>query len=263
MMTQSPAPAVEFNFESACSSPYVTAPSSPQRFFGGGGSSYFYSAPASPARISATSSTTFSTFPLTDDAENPADFAFDFSGHLETPTTLSADELFYAGVIKPLQVPPQEPQRERGGQSSDVTPKNKSPNHKTSSRSLTSALRVSDILLDGSKESSSSAWYSKWSLMFRSKSEGSAAGAMKKKKWAAEKSEVDLKNASMRRKGMSSHELHYTENRTAAEKMRKKTPLPYKHAQQHGWLGCLGFSQPNFDAASSLLSRHHRHNSSY
>ncbi|CAL1389420.1 unnamed protein product [Linum trigynum] len=40
-----PAPAsTEFNFDSSCSSPYITAPSSPQRF----GTNFFFSAPTNP-----------------------------------------------------------------------------------------------------------------------------------------------------------------------------------------------------------------------
>ncbi|KAF4382476.1 hypothetical protein G4B88_011428 [Cannabis sativa] len=43
-----PSAASEFNFDSNCSSPYITAPSSPQRF-----GNFFFSAPTSPTRVSA------------------------------------------------------------------------------------------------------------------------------------------------------------------------------------------------------------------
>ncbi|XP_062091889.1 uncharacterized protein LOC133797826 [Humulus lupulus] len=43
-----PVPPADFNFDSTCSSPYMTAPSSPQRF-----GNFFYSAPTSPTRVSA------------------------------------------------------------------------------------------------------------------------------------------------------------------------------------------------------------------
>ena len=42
-----PVPAVDFNFDSTCSSPYMTAPSSPQRF-----GNFLFSAPTSPTRAS-------------------------------------------------------------------------------------------------------------------------------------------------------------------------------------------------------------------
>ncbi|XP_059647757.1 uncharacterized protein LOC132294054 [Cornus florida] len=122
-----PSPAGDFNFDSACTTPYMSAPSSPQRF-----GNFFYSAPTSP-----TSSSTFyrdfnnlyggdnvtggdclSTIPFnweekpgipkTKDAINTnedVDFEFDFSGQLER-TSLSADELFDGGKIRPLKPPP-------------------------------------------------------------------------------------------------------------------------------------------------------------
>lgn len=119
-----PSPAVDFNFDSTCTSPYVSAPSSPQRF-----GNYFFSAPTSPTRASAffnefslfTTGGSSSSIPfnweekpgvpkaeetetiINDDDDT--DFAFDFSGQLERPS-LSADELFDGGKIKPLKPPP-------------------------------------------------------------------------------------------------------------------------------------------------------------
>lgn len=213
-MTSPPPPAGNFNFDSPCSSPYVTAPSSPQRF----GSSYFFSAPASPARVSASSDTTFGQYSGGGESppakEENTDFAFDFSGQLER-ISLSADELFDGGIIKPLKPPPQAQvrdtnsphsnkeklseafQQKLGGHTKEHTDDqckrgrtshspNSSGRHK-STRSL-SPLRVSDLLFEkennpqNSKQFSSSSspvsWYSKWNLkdlLFRSKSEGSAS----------------------------------------------------------------------------------------
>ncbi|CAA2978316.1 Hypothetical predicted protein [Olea europaea subsp. europaea] len=97
-----PSPPVEFNFDSASTSPYITAPSSPQRF-----GTLYYSAPTSPTRVSALYSAAATAVGGGDDTTNDddAEFAFDFSGQLEK-SSLSADELFDGGKIKPLKPPP-------------------------------------------------------------------------------------------------------------------------------------------------------------
>ncbi|KAJ9135623.1 hypothetical protein P3X46_032784 [Hevea brasiliensis] len=143
-----PVPPVEFNFDSTCSSPYMTAPSSPQRF------GNYFSAPASPTRVSTfyrelkdvslannsssynSSSSSSSSIPFDweekpgtpksrngnregnysskndyghddfdDDDGDDGDFEFSFSGQLDR-TSLSADELFDGGKIRPLKPPP-------------------------------------------------------------------------------------------------------------------------------------------------------------
>lgn len=136
-----PVPPADFNFDSACSSPYMTAPSSPQRF-----GNFFLSAPASPTRVSAASSSALygvdlSRIPSRNSAssiipfkweekpgvpkgtedkndningtrndnksnENDEDFEFDFSGQLEKTSLSAADELFDGGKIRPLKPPP-------------------------------------------------------------------------------------------------------------------------------------------------------------
>ncbi|KAE8667429.1 Serine carboxypeptidase-like 26 [Hibiscus syriacus] len=97
---------VDFNFDSACSSPYITAPSSPQRF----GRSFFFSAPTSPTRASAAVPFQWEEkpgIPKTKgfhgrrDEEDDENFEFDFSGQLES-TSLSAEELFEGGKVRPL-----------------------------------------------------------------------------------------------------------------------------------------------------------------
>ncbi|XP_028102060.1 probable membrane-associated kinase regulator 3 [Camellia sinensis] len=105
-------PAADFNFDSAGTSPYVSSPSSPQRF-----GNFFFSAPTSPTGSSAffrqfNSVSTGSTIPFNWE-EKPGisktndnnDFEFNFSGQLEK-TSVSADELFDGGKIKPLKPPP-------------------------------------------------------------------------------------------------------------------------------------------------------------
>ncbi|ESR36297.1 hypothetical protein CICLE_v10028742mg [Citrus x clementina] len=138
---------MDFNFDSNCSSPYITAPSSPQRF----GNSLFFSAPASPTRISAfyrdlndhslsTSSNRMNSHDTDDDDQDQdEDFEFDFSGQLER-TSLSADELFDGGKIRPLKLPagyesasstvssPRQPVSSRSRKYNNHPPRNKDPN---------------------------------------------------------------------------------------------------------------------------------------
>ncbi|XVF01227.1 hypothetical protein REPUB_Repub04eG0069700 [Reevesia pubescens] len=123
--------AMDFNFDSTCSSPYMTAPSSPQRF-----GNFFFSAPTSPTRVSSlyrelndlshlTNSSSAVPFQWEEKPGTPKrkgfdgrgdknnidvddgceDFEFNFSGQLER-TSLSADELFDGGKIRPLKPPP-------------------------------------------------------------------------------------------------------------------------------------------------------------
>ncbi|KAI9128186.1 hypothetical protein K1719_001179 [Acacia pycnantha] len=95
-----PLPPPDFFFHSNCSSPsYLTAPSSPghHRF-----PNFFFSAPASPSSSLPTSPPSASPGAA---AGNDQDFEFDFSGHLQR-TSLSADELFEGGKIRPLKPPP-------------------------------------------------------------------------------------------------------------------------------------------------------------
>lgn len=123
-----PVAPVDFNFDSACSSPYMTAPSSPQRF----GNFFFSSAPTSPShaaafyydfnefdsaygdgRSSSASEIPFLWEELPGIAKSGGDacssiadedFEFDFSGQLER-TSLSAEELFDCGKIRALKPP--------------------------------------------------------------------------------------------------------------------------------------------------------------
>ncbi|KAE8698633.1 Serine carboxypeptidase-like 26 [Hibiscus syriacus] len=122
-----PAAAVEFNFDNTCSSPYMTAPSSPQSF----GSSFFFGAPTSPTRASSFAAVPFEWEEKpgvpkrkgfharihkkdeTNDDDNGGgddrcedfDFEFELSGQFER-TSLSAEQLFDGGKIRPLKPPP-------------------------------------------------------------------------------------------------------------------------------------------------------------
>ncbi|RDX87120.1 hypothetical protein CR513_31449, partial [Mucuna pruriens] len=105
-----PPSSMDFNFDNSnCSSPYMTAPSSPQRF----GNNFFFSAPTSPTRTSNSSlfnprhssASTSSALNTTLEVGTEEDeFQFDFSAHLQRPS-LSADELFLGGKIRPLKPP--------------------------------------------------------------------------------------------------------------------------------------------------------------
>ncbi|XP_057502093.1 uncharacterized protein LOC130785907 [Actinidia eriantha] len=121
-----PSSPIDFNFDSACTSPYVSAPSSPRQF-----GNFFNSDPTSPTRAANffrqlnTSSDADASPPSkipfnweekpgtpktkhkTDENKNrnENDFEFNFSGQLQR-TSLSADELFDGGKIRPLKPPP-------------------------------------------------------------------------------------------------------------------------------------------------------------
>ncbi|KAL8541331.1 hypothetical protein ACS0TY_002542 [Phlomoides rotata] len=109
--------------DSACTTPYMSAPSSPK-----GTPNFYYSVPASPSAFfrrgdgvsavpfnwedkpgipkSHISTATSSNYGDAEEEElDDTDFAFDFSGHLER-ASLPADELFDGGKIKPLKPPP-------------------------------------------------------------------------------------------------------------------------------------------------------------
>ncbi|RVW61214.1 hypothetical protein CK203_020601 [Vitis vinifera] len=103
-----PVPAVDFNFDSACSTPFISAPSSPQRF------GNFSSAPPAPhAPLLFTGNSTTLTSPAGTLRPPPRPLSLligrrspEFrSGQLER-TSLSADELFDGGKIRPLRPPP-------------------------------------------------------------------------------------------------------------------------------------------------------------
>ncbi|TYH85438.1 hypothetical protein ES332_D02G266500v1 [Gossypium tomentosum] len=96
-------PSMEFNFDSACSSPYMTAPSSPRRF-----GNFLYSVPTTPTRVSSFCPHLENDGRSVDggceggDGGGSEDFEFNFIGQLEK-TPLSADELFDGGKIRPLK----------------------------------------------------------------------------------------------------------------------------------------------------------------
>ncbi|KAM0028794.1 hypothetical protein Hdeb2414_s0018g00518451 [Helianthus debilis subsp. tardiflorus] len=270
-----PSPAPEFNFDSASTSPYATAPSSPKTLF----PKFFYTAPTASSPIKPDDLDSFESAERKNEClqqdDDDMDFAFEFSGQLERPSISDAEELFDGGRIRPLDPQPPPPPKSFGEigletpkpQTQTLSPRGRertetTVRHKVS-RSL-SPLGVVDVRSDDYKVSTTQSspfgftWYNKWNLknllLFRSTSEGSATTSDDQlKKYAIiTKGDHDVKNSSFRSDGgsvggssrrmkrkMSAHEIHYTENRAVAEEMRRKTFLPYKS----GLLGCLGFSQ--------------------
>ncbi|GFY89984.1 calmodulin-binding protein [Actinidia rufa] len=137
MIPQQP---IDFNFDSACTSPYVTVTSSPHQF-----GNFFHSTPTTPTRaasifrqLNTSSASPPSTIPFSWEEKpgtpktkhktdqnrnrNEKDFEFDFSGQLQR-TSLSADELFDGGKIRPLKPPPQLQLAELGLTDSPRSPK--------------------------------------------------------------------------------------------------------------------------------------------
>ncbi|XP_024638619.2 probable inactive serine/threonine-protein kinase scy2 isoform X1 [Medicago truncatula] len=98
------------DIDSNCSTPYVSAPSSPGR--GGGpppiSSGYFYSAPASPLHFSITASSSY--HHQTTTSSVPMSYEFEFSarfgstGSAASGSMTSADELFLNGQIRPMKL---------------------------------------------------------------------------------------------------------------------------------------------------------------
>ncbi|KAK2977717.1 hypothetical protein RJ640_013735 [Escallonia rubra] len=103
------------DIDSCCSTPYVSAPSSPGRGSGGGGGGgFFYSAPASPMHF-ILSSSSLNSVPASSDTSAPSNsssFEFDFSsrcgnvnnGSGSAGSMSSADELFLNGKIRPMKL---------------------------------------------------------------------------------------------------------------------------------------------------------------
>ncbi|XP_060211407.1 uncharacterized protein LOC132638601 [Lycium barbarum] len=267
---------IDFNFDSACTTPYISAPASPQHF----GTTFFFSAPTSPTRISALYGETNVTRYNDHDDDNADDFAFEFNGHeLEKNIIISgADELFDGGKIKPLFESPISPKRRLKGKKNAIEPtieaKERTQNsirnnssgssrHKAT-RSL-SPLRVSDLLLideddesiDQEKtEPSVSSLISLWNswklkdlLLFRSASESRASSSteelnkyslVKKIRQENVKNSSELSSRRKTRRPVSAHELHYKMKKEMLKDMKKKTFLPYKQGLL-GWHGCSGF----------------------
>ena len=181
---------------------------------------FFFSAPASPSRVS----DFFHPTPANND--DGTDFAFEFSEDLER-TSLSADELFHGGVIRPLEA------IRRGRSPAPELPPTRSGRRAV--RSLSPPPKPSSPAKSSrSPSSSSKKWRLRDFLLFRSASEGRAAEKDPLRKYSVAAAEEVIG----RRRRRSAHEVHYMANKAMSEEMKKKTFLPYKQ----GILGRLAFN---------------------
>ncbi|KDP23409.1 hypothetical protein JCGZ_23242 [Jatropha curcas] len=99
------------DFDSTCSTPYVSAPSSPGRGPINGG--FFYSCPASPMHFAITTTASYSVSAVSSPDNGgsvPIGYEFEFSARLgsagsgQTGSMSSADELFLNGQIRPMKL---------------------------------------------------------------------------------------------------------------------------------------------------------------
>ncbi|KAH7679405.1 hypothetical protein IHE45_06G056200 [Dioscorea alata] len=195
-------PEKNFHIETASSTPYVSAPSSPRA----GGFDYLYhytSAPASPTRITAIYSLNYQPdehdhdhFPVEDN-----DFEFNLSGQLQKgalpPELTAADELFEAGKFKTTMKQPKSPQshsrtsandfrrdnqraKSNSSRARSLSPlRNQVPSRKdnsTSSSSSSSSTSSSIVSFLRNAGNGSKKWRLKDLLLFRSASEGRVTG---------------------------------------------------------------------------------------
>ncbi|MED6135171.1 hypothetical protein PIB30_043789 [Stylosanthes scabra] len=250
-----PIHSMDFNFHSSnCSSPFITAPSTPQQQqqnFDG----------------------------------NTNHFEFEFSGQLQRSSISPADELFHCGMIRPLNTTTtssidepitkgsnhrrladqdqdrgREPQSQSQSQSqSPPQQQNQCKKDKKGLTSFFSETAISSLLSSIWLRKGFRKWRIKDILLFRSASEGRCTDKDALTKYMVlSKTKLhyngddDVGNLSFRsvtttaeensgsvsKRRVSAHELHYTVNRAASEELKKKTLLPYKH----GLLGCLSFN---------------------
>ncbi|XP_073138491.1 uncharacterized protein [Henckelia pumila] len=274
--------------DSCCSTPYVSAPSSPSR-----SGIFYYSAPASPMHFML--SKTANNVSTSQYSEPNSSFEFDFC----PAGAATADELFCNGQIRPMKLSPLI-ESEDEGQTSSLTrsrSRGRDLNYfrtgslRRRTRSM-SPMRTQgeeiagrsskQVQLDIEDKGASSAaagrsskrWVFLKEFLYRSKSEGTGRNnnnnnkfwssisfspvIVKERKMGNTTKSKDqnskIKNGivsskiSRRVPSPSPHELHYTAKRAQSEEMRKKTFLPYRQ----GLLGCLGFSSKSYGAMNGI-----------
>lgn len=260
----------EFRFDSAASTPFVSAPSSP-RTTCSDSSKFSYpcyrSAPTSPSSSRASASCGYSTIPFawedapgtprspksSDDASE-CNFAFQFNG-LEGVTTAAADQLFEKGRIRPLKPPPglqspnspKSPNRRlwRGNERDDFDPFTAamviSSRSRKGSRSLSPRRREVASAAEDVRPAAKK-WRLRDLFLFRSASEGRVVGNRNK-------DPVRKYTRKVEDSGFRTTDNFRSTNRAASEEMKKKrTALPF---HTHGLFGCLRFNP----AVSSIARR--------
>lgn len=255
----------EFSYNSTTTTPYATAPSSPQ-------SSIPFTWEEKPGLPKQNDHY------CEQDLETDTDFAF---GYLERHSISAADELFDCGKIKPLKPPPRlhsstdspkSPKSPKSRFKEVLSPRSKkndfdpfsealkqtvgehiergrertleNNNRRKVTRSL-SPFRVVDHVNNpkNSTDQSPPTWYNKWNLknllLFRSASEGSVTtrkDLLKKYMMLKKNQTFSFRSTdsgvSMK---VSADEIDFT----VSEEMKRKTNLPYKS----GLMGCLRFNQ--------------------
>ncbi|KAD6795280.1 hypothetical protein R6Q59_020832 [Mikania micrantha] len=253
-----PSPAFDFYSDSTSTSPYVTAPSSPQSSI----PFTWEEKPGIPKLHNCDQ----------EYAENDTEFAF---GYLERHSISAADELFDCGKIKPLKPPPclhssnDSPRSPKSPKSpklrfkealsprskkndfdpfsealsrtcgeqteSDENCSNRGRERTTKSNRYKVSRSLSPFDRKNTRDQPSPAgltWYNKWNLknllLFRSASEGSVT--TRKDSW--KKYRVPNKNQSFSFRSTDGGD-------SMAEEMKGKNSLPYKS----GLMGCLRFHQ--------------------
>ncbi|XP_024979091.1 uncharacterized protein LOC112516308 [Cynara cardunculus var. scolymus] len=278
-----PSPAVDFNYDSASTSPYATAPSSPQSTI----PFIWEEKPGIPKQNNDDN--------CEDDVNEDTDFAF---GNLERHSISAADELFDCGKIKPLKPPPRlhfsndspkspkspklrfkealsprskkkdfdpfsEALKQTSGEQTQLESQRgrerteRTTRHK-GSRSL-SPFRDSDLVNDQKNSTDQSSptaltWYNKWNLknllLFRSASEGNVTTRKDtlKKYTMLKKNDRDVKTFSFRSNDSGgsggSQKVSADEiNLTANKAVAEEMRKKTTLPHKSGLMGCLRFHQ--------------------
>eukprot|EP00253_Pinus_taeda_P001137 PITA_01137 len=268
-----------YDYDSACSTPYVSAPSSPGR----PGAGFFFSAPTSPmhplvsrrAEHNFLANTTADGISKVEDDEasvsTGSDFEFsarfselDGADSMSTePTMSSADELFCNGQIRPLKLSTHLQKPQFLGPLIDFEEEEE---ESKAGSSFAVAEPVGERGRDrlSKSEGRDHTRERHWALSFASPAKQSSEKpkipkqSEKPKPAAAKKinaipSSNPTKGPARRGPPVSAHELHYTANRAQAEELRRKTYLPYRQ----GLLGCLGFPSKSYTTMNGFAKTLH------
>ncbi|TXG65302.1 hypothetical protein EZV62_006577 [Acer yangbiense] len=239
------------DIDSTCSTPYVSAPSSPGRGSGNGG--FYYSAPASPMHFVLTSSYAVMS-PDNNSGGGGGGLGFEFgSGSTATGSWMSsADELFLNGKIRPMKLSTHLEKPQVLAPLLDLENEEEEESEEL------------DFLRSKSEGRSNNKYF--W-LPTKEKKQPTntnttTRSSSKEKDQQISASSISTSTTSVKKNkpvnGIltgkkrrvpppSPHELHYTANRAQAEEMKKKTFLPYKQ----GLLGCLGFTSKGYGAMNA------------